>query len=94
MINQSITDPIEHLTETDEMEETIERLKTTGAIRESKSPHLSPVFFVDKDRGKGKRLVADYRALNAKTIPDRTPMPHPEDVFGLLAGAKLFANST
>lgn len=73
-----------------ELEKTLEKMKESGAIRESKSPYASPVFFVDKDHGQGKRLVADYRALNAKTIPDRTPMPHPEDVFGLLAGANFF----
>lgn len=72
------------------MDDTIKRLIDTGAIRESTSPYASPVFFVDKDQGASKRLVADYRSLNAKTIPDRTPMPHPEDVFGLLAGSKIF----
>ena len=44
-----------------------------------------------KDNGKAKRQVADFRALNAKTIPDKTPMPHPEDIFGLLANQKVFA---
>lgn len=75
----------------DELERTIERQLATGAIRPSKSAYASPVFFVDKDQGQGKRLVADYRALNAKTVPDRTPMPRPDDVTGLLAGMKLFS---
>lgn len=73
------------------MEETIKRLVATGAIRQSASPYASPIFFVDKDHGKAKRLVADYRALNSKTVPDRTPMPHPEDVFTMLAGSRTFA---
>ena len=72
------------------MESTIQNLVETGAIRESQSSFGSPVFFVDKDGGKGKRLVAEYRALNAKTIPDRTPMPHPEDIFGTLSGKTVF----
>lgn len=63
----------------------------TGAFRESKSPYASPAFLVAKDNGTDLRLVADYRALNAKTVPDRTPMPHPEDVLGMLAGSKVFA---
>lgn len=63
----------------------------TGAFRKSTSQYASPAFLVDKDKGKAHRLVADYRALNAKTIRDRTPMPHPEDVFGLLAKVKIFA---
>lgn len=73
------------------MDETTKRLVETDAIRESTSPYSSPVFLVDKDHGTAKRLVADYRALNAKTVPDRTPMPHPEDVFGMLAGTKILA---
>lgn len=73
------------------MEEAINKMVKTGALRQSSSPYASPVFFVDKDHGAGKRLVADFRALNAKTIPDRTPMPHPEDVFGLLSGMNIFA---
>lgn len=75
----------------DELAKTLEHLKTTGAIRESKSPFAAPVFFVDKDHGKGKRLVADYRYLNAKTIRYMMPMPHPEDVFALLNGMEVFA---
>lgn len=75
----------------DAMDETIKKMLGTGAIRPSKSPYASPVFFVDKDHGTAKRLVADFRALNSRTIPDRTPMPHPEDVFGMLAGTTIFA---
>lgn len=75
----------------DRMEETINRMLKMGVIRESKSPYAAPVFFVDKDQGRDKRLVADYRALNDKTVPDRTPMPHPDDVFGLLGGTCLYA---
>lgn len=74
----------------DNLKQTLDLMLQTGAIRPSKSPYASPVFFVDKDQGKGKRLVADFRALNSKTIQDRTPMPHPEDIFGLLAHMKAF----
>lgn len=75
----------------DEMEAQIDRMKTTGAIRESSSNYSSPVFFVDKDHGAGKRLVADFRKLNAITIPDCMPMPLPDEVFGLLGGMQIFA---
>lgn len=75
----------------DAMEQQISKLLATGAIRESKSPYAAPGFFVSKDEGRAKRLVADYQRLNNKTIPDRTPMPHPEDVFGMLSGMKTFA---
>lgn len=73
-----------------DMEATINRLLVTGAIRHSTSPYASPVFFVDKDHGRDRGLVADYRALNAKTVPNRMPMPHPEDVFALLHGMKIY----
>ena len=43
------------------------------------------------DHGLAERIVADYRKLNAETIPDRTPIPHPEDVFMMLSGMKAFA---
>lgn len=74
----------------DAMEESINNLLVTGALRPSNSPYASPVFFVDKERGKSKRLVHDYRALNAKTIADSMPMPHPEDVFSLLSGTNIY----
>jgi len=38
-----------------------------GYIRPSKSPQMSPVFFVDKKDG-SKRMVMDYRNLNDQTI--------------------------
>ena len=75
----------------EDLDKELTRMKATGAIRDSKSPYASPAFFVDKDHGAGKRLVADFRALNAKTVLDRMPMPHPEDVFSLLAGMQTFA---
>lgn len=80
--------PYKHLPK---MESIIERMKESGVIRDSVSPYAAPGFLVDKEGGKDKRLVADYRHLNALTVPDRTPMPHPEDVFSLLAGMKVFA---
>lgn len=73
------------------LEAMVKKNVDSGAWRPSISPYASPVFFVDKDHGAGKRLVADYRALNAKTVLDKTPMPHPEDVFGMLAGMTTFA---
>lgn len=75
----------------DAMEQAINNLSVTGALRPSNSPYASPVFFVNKERGKSKRLVHDYRALNAKTVADSMPMPHPDDVFSLLSGTNIYA---
>ena len=46
----------------------------TGRIRPSKSPMLSPVFFIKKKDG-SLRLVQDYQALNAITIKNKYPLP-------------------
>jgi len=50
-------------------------------------------FFAGKDGRQPRRPVADHRQLNAETIPDRTPMPHPEKVSTMLAGSRTFAES-
>lgn len=73
------------------METEIKKKEESKALRKSISQYSSPAFLVDKDKGKSCRLVADYRALNAKTVIDRMPMPHPEDVFTLLSGCNIFA---
>ena len=45
-----------------------------GYIRLSKSPQMSPVFFVDKKDG-SKRMVMDYRNLNDQTVKNNYPLP-------------------
>lgn len=74
-----------------EMERHIEAGLESGALRPSTSQYASAAFFVPKDGGQDLRMVIDYRPLNQKTIPDRQPMPHPEDVFSMLAGMEVFA---
>ncbi|OQV16272.1 putative Retrovirus-related Pol polyprotein [Hypsibius exemplaris] len=58
-------------------------------IRPSRSPWGSPVHLAPK--GNGKRMCADMRAVNAKTIPDRHPLPHLDDCLQTLAGARYFS---
>ena len=52
-------------------------------------PVASPVFFVGKKDG-GARVVTDYRAINAITIPDNYPIPIMHDLPDRLAGSKYF----
>ena len=45
-----------------------------GYIRPSKSPQMSPVFFVGKKDG-SKRMVIDYCNLNNQTVKNNYPLP-------------------
>lgn len=71
------------------LEDMLKEMQRAGIIRPSTSPYASPILFVDKPDG-SKRLCVDYRKLNAISVRDRTPMPHPEDVFGMMSGVKIF----
>ena len=58
-------------------------------IRESKSPYVSPRFFITKKDG-SRCLVQDYRKINAFTVKDKTPLPWIDDLLDVLEDGKLF----
>ncbi|GFW25481.1 hypothetical protein TNCV_3722091 [Trichonephila clavipes] len=58
-------------------------------IRPSKSPWASPLHLVNKKDG-SVRPCGDYRHLNARTIPDRYPIPRIEDIHHILKGNLIF----
>jgi hypothetical protein len=70
--------------------EMLAELLTDGFIRPSRSPWGAPMFLVDKPDG-GKRMVIDYRALNAQTIRNRYPLPRVDELFDQLQGAAYFS---
>jgi len=58
-------------------------------IRPSKSPQMSPVFFVPKKNGK-KRMVQDYRYLNSWMIKNNYPLPLISDLIDSIGKKKMF----
>jgi hypothetical protein len=72
-----------------QLDEFLQENLTTGRIRPSKSPMVSPVFFIKKKDG-SLRLVQDYRVLNSMTVKNRYPIPLISDLINRLRGAKYF----
>jgi hypothetical protein len=68
----------------------IKELLAKGFIRPSRSPWGSPMFLVEKPDG-GKRMVIDFRALNAATTRNRYPLPRVDELFDQLQGARYFS---
>jgi hypothetical protein len=77
------------LTEQTEMDTFLEEALATGHIRQSKSPLGAPVFFIKKKDGK-LCFVQDYRAFNAITRKNWSPLPLIDDLIHQLKGARYF----
>jgi len=60
-----------------------------GYIRPSKSPQISPVFFMGKKDGK-KRMVMDYYSLNEQTVKNNYPLPLIIDLINNIGSKKVF----
>ena len=73
-----------------EVKQHIEDLLNKRFIKKSTSNYSSPVVCVRKKDGT-LRLCVDYRQLNAKTIPDRHPLPRVKDTHQSLGGNSWFS---
>lgn len=61
-----------------------------GVARPSDSPWASPLHMAKKG-DQGWRPCGDYRALNARTVPDRYPVRHIADFSHNIAGNTVFS---
>lgn len=73
-----------------EVKKQINLLLEQGVIRPSSSNWSSPIHLVLKPDGTW-RLVGDYRALNAITVPDRYPIPYLQDFTYILHDCTVFS---
>ena len=71
------------------VEEWLQEHLQKGYVQESKSPQMSPVFFVPKKDGT-KRMVQDYCYLNTWTVRNAYPLPLISELVDQLIGAKIF----
>jgi hypothetical protein len=73
-----------------ELKVQLEKLLTKGYIKPSKSPYGAPILFVHKKDGT-LRMCVDYKAFNKATVKNRYPLPHIDDLFDRLSGAKVLS---
>ena len=73
-----------------EVKNYINDLVANGWVRESRSSYSSPIVCVRKKDG-SMRMCVDYRALNAKTVPDSQPIPRIQDILDSLGGSTWFS---
>ncbi|XP_077553167.1 uncharacterized protein LOC144167908 [Haemaphysalis longicornis] len=67
-----------------------EAMLREGTARRSDSPCASPLHLVPK-KTEGWRPCGDYRALNARTVPDRYPVRHIQDFAHRIHGCHAFS---
>jgi hypothetical protein len=75
-----------------ELDAEIERWREGGIIQDTESPYSSPVFHAKKRSDpKKKRVIVDFRWLNAQTVEMHWPIPDLNDELMELHDTNLFS---
>jgi hypothetical protein len=73
-----------------ELKKQLTELQEARYIRPSSSPCGAPVLFVQKKDG-SQGMCVDYRSLNDVTVKNKYLLPHIEDLFDQMRGARVFS---
>jgi hypothetical protein len=73
-----------------ELKKQLTEVQEAGYIRPSSSPWGAPILFVQKKDG-SQRMCVDYRSLNDVTVKNKYSLPHIEDLFEQMRGARVFS---
>ena len=76
--------------ELDELKKQLQEYLDTGRLQASESPWGTNVIFAKKKDG-SLRFCVDYRGLNDLTVRNSYPLPHMDDLFDRLVGARVFS---
>ena len=66
----------------------VQELLKLGAIKRSSSKHNAPIFCVPKPKGRGLRVVIDYRDLNKISKPDYYVAKTVDDCIDIIGSSK------
>ena len=66
----------------------VQELLKLGAIKRSSSKHNAPIFCVPKPKGRGLRVVIDYRDLNKISKPDYYVAKTVDDCIDIIGASK------
>ncbi len=78
------------LAELKKLKEQLQELLDKDFIHPSTSPWGALILFMRKKDG-SLRLCIDYKQLNKVTIKNKYPLPHIDDLFNQLQGARYFS---
>jgi hypothetical protein len=73
-----------------ELKKKLTELQEDGYIHPNSSPCGAPVLYVQKKEG-SRGMCVDYRSLNDATVKNKYPLPHIEDLFDQMRGARVFS---